>query len=295
MDRMPHTYAAVLNSLVEMYNMYKRPIKSCEISRRLNISDGTIRNIMVALRAMGFVSSKTGPNGGYVPTQRAYEFVRFPQQLSMVFDVVPIAVNGVLVGVYAASVEMIELFSPHGSRAIVRIIGDIKSLNVGDKIRIGPTVTSRIIIEGEVIDKNTSSNEITLRVNRMLSIPKIKVGDIMSKNVITISKDASLRAAAELFAKYRIRALPVVDNGRIVGIFTTRELAKLVSECKVDVKVGDHMRREVPIINAESDIFDAMKLMTKYGIGRLIVVDSSGSPVGIVTRTDILRCLAALD
>jgi predicted transcriptional regulator len=197
---------------------------------------------------------------------------------------------------YAASIEVLDLLNPFGNKAIVRVIGDLKSIRIGDKVRIGPSLSTRIMIEGTVVDKSLTSNEIVVQIDRIVVIPRVKISDVMTKNLITIHKDATLREAAALFAEHRIRALPVVDDdGRIIGLITTSDLAVAVSKGDLNSKVGDYMRKEIPVIHIDSDIYDAIRLMLKHKIGRLIVVDSSGKPVGIVTRTDILKYLALIE
>ena len=296
MEKLPSTYATVLSTLVELYNLHKRPIKSKEIAERLNINEGTIRNIMIALKIMGFIDSKTGPYGGYIPTQKALEYVKLPGASPVAHEIVPIYIGVTPINVYATSIEILDLLSPFGSKALVRVIGDLREIKVGEKIRIGPSTSTRVIIEGTVIDKNVASNEVVVQIDRIVVIPRVKVADIMTKRLITIRKDSTLREAAILFAEHRIRALPVVDDdSRIIGLITTHDLAIAVAKGDYNAKVSDYMRREVPVIHIDSDIYDAIKLMFKYKIGRLIVIDSSGKPVGIVTRTDIMKYLAMLE
>ncbi len=296
MERLPSTYATILSALVELYNMYRRPIKSREIAEKLNVNEGTIRNIMIALKIMGFIDSKTGPYGGYIPTQKAFEYIKSPSVSPIAHEIVPIYIGMMPTNLYAASIEVLDLLNPFGNKAIVRVIGDLKSIRIGDKVRIGPSLSTRIMIEGTVVDKSLTSNEIVVQIDRIVVIPRVKISDVMTKNLITIHKDATLREAAALFAEHRIRALPVVDDdGRIIGLITTSDLAVAVSKGDLNSKVGDYMRKEIPVIHIDSDIYDAIRLMLKHKIGRLIVVDSSGKPVGIVTRTDILKYLALIE
>jgi len=276
--------------------MYRRPIKSREIAERLNVNEGTIRNIMIALKIMGFIDSKTGPYGGYIPTQKAFEYIKSPSVSPIAHEIVPIYIGMMPTNLYAASIEVLDLLNPFGNKAIVRVIGDLKSIRIGDKVRIGPSLSTRIMIEGTVVDKSLTSNEIVVQIDRIVVIPRVKISDVMTKNLITIHKDATLREAAALFAEHRIRALPVVDDdSRIIGLITTSDLAVAVSKGDLSSKVSDYMRKEIPVIHIDSDIYDAIRMMLKHKIGRLIVVDSSGKPVGIVTRTDILKYLALIE
>ncbi|NPB00841.1 MAG: CBS domain-containing protein [Crenarchaeota archaeon] len=296
MERLPNTYATILTALVELYNALRRPIKSREIAEKLNVNEGTIRNIMIALKIMGFIDSKTGPYGGYIPTQKAFEYIKSPNVSPIAHEIVPIHIGSMPVNVYAVGIEILDLLNPFGNKAIVRTIGDIRSVRIGEKVRIGPSLNTRIVIEGTVVDKSVTSNEIVVQIDRIMIIPRVKISDVMTRNLITIHKDTTLRQAAEIFAEHRIRALPVIDDdGRIIGLITTSDLAAAVAKGDLNSKVSNYMRKEVPVIHIDSDIYDAVKLMLKHRIGRLIVIDSAGKPVGIVTRTDVLKYIALLE
>jgi predicted transcriptional regulator len=294
-EKLPSTYASILNALVELYMMSKRPVKSRDIAEKLSINEGTVRNSMVALRAMGYIESKTGPYGGYVPTQKALEYVKMPTNTVFALDIAPITINKLSTNLYVTGIELLDVINPFSNRALVRVIGDMKSIRIGDNVRIGPTANSRVIIEGVITEKNEGLRELVVAINKLIAIPKVKVDALMSKNVITIKHDSLLKDAAKVFAEKKIRALPIIDDeGRIVGLITTSEIAKAYYEGNLNAKVGDYARRDVPTIDKEADLYDAMRLMTVNKIGRLIVV-SGGKPVGIITRTDILQYLASLD
>jgi len=55
------------------------------------------------------------------------------------------------------------------------------------------------------------------------------------------------------------------------------------------------MTRKVVTVREDDDLLKAMRLMDKYDVVRLVVVDAIGTPKGILTRTDILRLIAGLE
>ncbi len=294
-EKLPSTYASILSALVELYMASKRPVKSRDIAEKLGINEGTVRNSMVALRAMGYIESKTGPYGGYVPTQKALEYIKMPSNTVFALDIAPMKVNKLPTNLYVTGIELLDVINPFNNRALVRVLGDLKNIRVGDNVRIGPTANSRVIIEGVITEKNEGLRELVVSINKLIAIPKVKVEELMSRSVITIRHDAPLKDAARVFAERKIRALPVVDDeGRIVGLITSSEVARAYYEGNLNARVGDYARRDAPTIDKESDLYDAMRLMTVNKIGRLIVV-SGGKPVGIITRTDILQYLASLE
>ncbi|MEM3326415.1 MAG: CBS domain-containing protein, partial [Thermoproteus sp.] len=87
----------------------------------------------------------------------------------------------------------------------------------------------------------------------------------------------------------------VDDQGRPVGLLMSSRVLELLSRCGTNVKVGDVMITNPPVVNASDDIYDVISAMLSNNIGRLLVVDDEGKLVGIVTRTDILSRIASLE
>ncbi|ACA59337.1 CBS domain-containing protein [Candidatus Desulforudis audaxviator] len=108
----------------------------------------------------------------------------------------------------------------------------------------------------------------------------MRVQDIMSQSLVTVSSDRSVRAAIELMHRMRIGSLPVVDDGWLVGIVTSRD----VRGAHPNRLVADVMRVDVVTVSAESSLWEAKELLERHGIERLVVVERD-SPVGIVTKS----------
>ncbi len=127
------------------------------------------------------------------------------------------------------------------------------------------------------------------------------VRDWMSREVVTISQGTLLPDANQLMVEKRIRRLPVVENGRLVGILTYGDLraARPSSASDLDVaevnylmaqiQVSQVMTRKVLTIHQDATIGEAAELMLQHAIGGLPVVNESGSLVGIITESDIFR------
>jgi CBS domain-containing protein len=120
----------------------------------------------------------------------------------------------------------------------------------------------------------------------------MKVQDIMSRNVQTIKPTSSLRAAARTFSDLNVGALPVVDDGKLVGIITDRDVSVYAIAIgrepqSTDVKVV--MSKEVFTCNADQSLAEAAEIMEQHNIRRLAVVNGSDEVVGILTVDDIAR------
>jgi CBS domain-containing protein len=103
--------------------------------------------------------------------------------------------------------------------------------------------------------------------------------------------------------QYRIRHLPVVENGRLVGIVSQGDLrqASITAAINADsyelhfmldrLTVSRIMTRKVVTVTAEAFIVHAAELMTENKIAGLPVVDENGGVIGIVTESDLLKML----
>ncbi len=290
--KLTHTQREVLEALVKLYEKHKRLIKSIEIAEMIGKDEGTVRNIISSLRSLGLLESKTGPSGGYIPTLKAIELVKRPPLIS--YGVIRIKKKGKETGATAFAIEIIDILNPEGGKAILRVGGNIDELKEGDEISVGPTPYTRVYIEGKIISVDRASGQVAVAIKRMVSIPRENVGEFASKKLITLSPKQTLREAANLLFKKRIRGAPVIEDNKIVGIITTTDIAKAYSDGDLKAKVEDYMKRHVVTIREDEDILDAIKLMDLHGVGRLIVVNAVGEPKGIVTRTDVLKRISFL-
>lgn len=110
--------------------------------------------------------------------------------------------------------------------------------------------------------------------------------DLMKTNAVTITMDKTVNDAKWLFRTHRIGGLPVVDGGRLVGIFT---LADLKKARRGDVQLSVVMTRN-PVVAFESDrIEDVFEKMAERRIGRIPVVSKSDGQtlLGLVSLSDI--------
>lgn len=283
----------VLIALVELYEKKKRVIKGKEIAEIVGRGDGTIRNIMPPLKTMSLIEAIPGPKGGYLPTCRAYECVKLKRPTGKE-TLVPAYINGKKLNFNVTNIEFLDI-SLQETKALIRASGDITGVQVGNVIHLGPATESRLIIEGKVVGRDDLHKELLLMVSSMISIPEIAVRDLVHKKLITVQPVITVRKAAGLLAEEGIRGAPVVEDGKIVGMFTSTDLGLALSEGKEDRLVKEVMSKPPVIIDAEASILEAVHKMQEHDVGRIIVVNEQKKPIGIVTRTDILKRLSHLE
>lgn len=123
----------------------------------------------------------------------------------------------------------------------------------------------------------------------------VEVGDVMSKNVITVSPGESVTAAAEIMSQHRISSIVATDDGQVAGILTETDVLRRISEKGTDfdrTRVAEIMSSPVQTVLADLSVLEASKIMQQRQIKRLPVLREKRL-AGIVTQTDLVRALTA--
>jgi len=132
---------------------------------------------------------------------------------------------------------------------------------------------------------------------------KMCVREIMTSPAIVVSPETTLPVANTLMKENRIRHLPVVDNGRLVGIVSRGDLREASTTAAVNadsyelsfmlskLTVGKLMTTKVLTVTQDAPIVYVAELMTEHKIACLPVVETDGSVIGIVTESDLLKML----
>jgi len=152
----------------------------------------------------------------------------------------------------------------------------------------------------------------------------VKVREVMTKEVVTVAPDTLVKDAAALLAEKNISGMPVIDGGRLVGVFSEADVLRSLKTTKKDLRlifpsvsslgiafqeevtqreileayeeIGNQTVREVMtknVVTVEPDISlnEAIVKMVQGEINRLPVLEKNVL-VGIVTRGDVIRGLA---
>ena len=146
----------------------------------------------------------------------------------------------------------------------------------------------------------------------------LTAADVMTRNVITVKKETTIRELAELFAQHRISSAPVVDNnGGMIGIVTETDLIEqdknlhiptvislfdwviyLESDKKFEKElnkmtgqtVGDIFTQKVETVTPATPVSDVADIMSSRKISAIPVVEGN-KVVGIVARIDLIRTM----
>jgi tRNA nucleotidyltransferase (CCA-adding enzyme) len=115
----------------------------------------------------------------------------------------------------------------------------------------------------------------------------VRVSDLMSFPVFTVSSDISLQQVAHILREKGCTGIPVLEKEKLVGIISRRDFRKLKRESQMELSVKAFMSRNVITISPEKSPMQAARLIVKHDVGRLPVVED-GRLIGIVTRSDTM-------
>jgi CBS domain-containing protein len=114
------------------------------------------------------------------------------------------------------------------------------------------------------------------------------VGDVMSRNLLTVEPETTLVDAAAAMTGRQVGAVLVVSGGRLTGIVTERDVLRAVGSGDVSGTVADWMTRGPETVDADESTQQAGVVMIHGGFRHLPVLDG-GTPVGIVSIRDLMR------
>jgi CBS domain-containing protein len=110
--------------------------------------------------------------------------------------------------------------------------------------------------------------------------------------VIAVAPTATLRALVELLTERRIGAVPVVEDGSVVGIMSERDIIHALrreGENMLDWPVERVMSRPPITATADTPVLAALSLMTRRRIRHLPVIDEAGVMIGFVSIGDLVK------
>lgn len=125
--------------------------------------------------------------------------------------------------------------------------------------------------------------------NLYLEVISVKIKEIMSKEVASLSSDDCIERAAQLMKQHDVGSIPVCSQEKVIGIVTDRDIAlRSVAEGQntKQQKVRDIMSSNPVVGSPDMDVHDAARIMSERQIRRLPIVENNNL-VGIVALGDI--------
>lgn len=132
------------------------------------------------------------------------------------------------------------------------------------------------------------------------------IAKLMSTNPVTVGMDDPLSHVKALFDKTGFRHLLVIENEKLVGIISDRDLLKVISPnvestlatakdlASLNRKAHQIMTRKPYVLETQASLKDAINLFNAHKISCIPVVSRAGRPLGVLSWRDIIRALASV-
>ena len=133
----------------------------------------------------------------------------------------------------------------------------------------------------------------------MIASQAMPVSALMSRDVVAVRPNASLREAARLLDHHRVDGLPVIDEEvRLVGVITRADIVRAISgetlwSRSLELPVSELMSTPPLTVYADQTLAEAAQAMHRHRVHRLVVVRRDGvTPIGVISMTDLVAHLA---
>jgi|JRYL01.1.fsa_nt_gb CBS domain-containing protein len=127
--------------------------------------------------------------------------------------------------------------------------------------------------------------------NRIL----LTASQVMQRQVFTLAQDLMVLDAVRELLHRGFAGAPVLDGNQLVGVFSERDALAALAAAHYDAEppgtVGQHMRRDFPVVGLGTDLFELATAFRDHGVRWLPVVDAQRRILGLVTRTAALVAL----
>ena len=163
-------------------------------------------------------------------------------------------------------------------------VGRLPVVKREDPKKLIGILTRRDLIKGHEMAKHEGLVEFRRDV-----LDKVKVEEIMRRDVIAVDSDMKIAELMGLMTKYTYQGYPVIEEGKLVGIITFDEIIKNLK--RPETLVRDVANKHLIVTYPDETVHQALDRMYKYNVGRLPVVDRRNPTklLGIITKTDVIR------
>jgi len=201
--------------------------------------------------------------------------------------------SGTKVKTLTRSAPAVTLKDSLSKVAKLMIESEIRQLPVYSEDKLLGFVTEEDVIHGGVMEQWGNTH----------------VGEIMAKEPFTIEEDQSLGAVLSLIRNEGISHVPIVKDGKLVGIVSISDIIENIFRPRHVQRFGERVGEKVPVLSIpakgimvkpvitvlpESKLRDAEEQMHKFNISSLVII-SKGRPVGIITKRDFLEPLSQME
>lgn len=121
------------------------------------------------------------------------------------------------------------------------------------------------------------------------AISRMRCSEIMTRDVRTATREMTLRDVAVMMHEGDMGSVPVVEDGRLIGIVTDRDIVvRCIAEGRVaETPINEAMTTEIFSVKPDDFAFEAVRLMGDKQVRRIPVITNDGTLAGIISMADI--------
>lgn len=120
---------------------------------------------------------------------------------------------------------------------------------------------------------------------------RLKVRDAMSRTVYCASRTDTFRSLKAIMKEKNITGMPIVEDGRLLGLVTINDIINAMDQGTADEQVGNSMARELIVLEEDMPLTFAVSHLNKYPYRRYPVIDKNKRLIGVITSRRILAAL----
>jgi CBS domain-containing protein/anti-sigma regulatory factor (Ser/Thr protein kinase) len=117
----------------------------------------------------------------------------------------------------------------------------------------------------------------------------LRIFEVMSREVYTLAPSQTIRDGLELLRIKRISGAPVVENGDLVGVISTEDLMRALTQNDLESPIRKYMSSNVISVKSYEPVVKALEMFARTNVGRLPVTNEHDQLVGMITKGDITR------
>ena len=219
-----------------------------------------------------------------------------PTDLAAVLDEVPkedVVLTFRLLPKELAAETFVEM-SSDSKQALIRSLNDLELKAVMDELFLDDTVDLIEEMPANVVKRiiAQSDSETRAYINEILKYPKDSAGSIMTTEYVDLRRTTTVREAMEHIKqtgihKETIYTCYVLENRKLIGIVSAKDLMTMDDDLTMD----ELMEKEIISVTTHTDQEEAVRLLSRYNLLSLPVLDQQGYMVGIVTIDDAMDVL----
>ena len=140
------------------------------------------------------------------------------------------------------------------------------------------------IESGRIDPTYTKTKKIFAALSELEKKEEIKAEQLMAAKIISVSPDTAIKEAISKMRKFQISQMPVVDNGKLIGMISESTILDALMKSKAQ-KIDEVMQEAPPIVSKKTSVQVISNLLKHYP---MVLVSQEGKLIGVITKSDLL-------